>query len=243
MSIKNRNTLKSEFVSGTAATSSKFDDIFDSHFNKYEDSVLAGPLGLTGTNGLVGPDGATFFNGLIGPGGTTFHNGLLGPDGETSYNGVWYTIINDVPGSTGATGIAGQISADINGIWVCYEDNKWVFLSINGNLPGPTGAQGSTGAQGVTGPSGGPIGPQGVTGPSGGPIGPTGEIGATGSQGIQGSTGPKGATGNDGIFQLVTAPTGPGSLGSTGQIAFVGTNMYMCTSTNNWVKFIGTNGF
>jgi hypothetical protein len=240
MSIKNRNTLKAEFVSGTAATSSKFDDIFDSHFNKYEDSVLAGPLGLTGTNGLIGPGGATFFNGLIGPGGTTFYNGLIGPGGTTSYNGVWYTIINNVPGSTGATGVAGQISADVNGIWVCYEDNKWVFLSINGNLPGPTGAQG---IQGVTGPSGGPIGPQGVTGPSGGPIGPTGEVGATGSQGIQGPTGPKGATGNDGIFQLVTAPTGPNSLGSTGQIAFVGTNMYMCTSTNNWVKFIGTNGF
>ena len=237
MSIKSRNTLKSEFVAGTAATADKFADIFDSHFNKYEDSVLAGPVGLTGTNGLIGPDGATFFNGLLGPDGATFFNGLIGPDGATSYNGIWYNVIDTVPGSTTSTGKVGQLCADDNGIWVCYAENQWVFLSVVGNLAGPTGAQGP---QGITGPSGGPIGPTGITGPSGGPIGPTGETGATGLQGIQG---PTGATGNDGIFVLVTAPTGPTSTGSTGQIAFTGTNMYVCTGINNWVKFIGTSGF
>jgi len=52
MSIKSRNDLKLEFVSGTAATQDKFADVFDSHFNKESDSVLEGPLGMTGTKGL-----------------------------------------------------------------------------------------------------------------------------------------------------------------------------------------------
>jgi hypothetical protein len=52
MSIKNRNDLKLEFVSGTAATQDKFADVFDSHYNKVDDSVLMGPIGMTATNGL-----------------------------------------------------------------------------------------------------------------------------------------------------------------------------------------------
>lgn len=76
MAIKTRNTLKGLFAAGTAATQSKFDDLFDSHFNKGEDSILNGPVGLTGQNGLLGPSGATFYNGLLGPSGATFQTGL-----------------------------------------------------------------------------------------------------------------------------------------------------------------------
>lgn len=121
MSIKNRNTLKSEFVSGTAATSSKFDDIFDSHFNKYEDSVLAGPLGLTGTNGLVGPKGATFYNGLIGP------------DGATSYKGLWLDLDSAVPTGYTATGSIGQVIISENEMYICTSTNNWVkFIGSTG---------------------------------------------------------------------------------------------------------------
>lgn len=60
MSIISRNALKAEFISGTAATADKFADVFDSHYNRNDDSILAGPIGLTGTKGLwYGTIGAT----------------------------------------------------------------------------------------------------------------------------------------------------------------------------------------
>ena len=117
MAIKNRTQLKSEFVSGTAATSSKFDDIFDSHFNKYEDSVLAGPSGLTGTNGLVGPSGATFYNGIIGPAGATF------------YNGLWLDSVSAAPVGPTSTGVSGQIVVSGTSIYICYSTNNWIKVA------------------------------------------------------------------------------------------------------------------
>jgi hypothetical protein len=127
MSIKSRNDLKAEFVAGTAATESKFNDVFDSHYNKYEDSVLLGPIGQTGQNGLLGPTGPVF------------------------YNGLWYEYIGGSSGPSGATdsGKPGQIFANEDGLWVCIEPDNWIFLSAT-VAPGPTG---STGPAGPTGPS------------------------------------------------------------------------------------------
>jgi hypothetical protein len=128
MAIKNRTQLKSEFVSGTAATASKFEDLFDSHFNKYDDSVLAGPVGLTGTNGLVGPSGATFYNGLIGPSGSTFYKGLLGPVGSTHFTGLWLDSNTVAPtGSTNA-GTTGQVIVSGTNVYICNTVNNWVKL-------------------------------------------------------------------------------------------------------------------
>jgi len=64
MSIKGRTDLKSEFEHGKAATAEKFEDLIDSSFNRYEDSILAGPIGMTGTLGLwlsesIAPTGST----------------------------------------------------------------------------------------------------------------------------------------------------------------------------------------
>ena len=109
MAIKTRNTLKGLFAAGTAATQSKFDDLFDSHFNKGEDSILNGPVGLTGQNGLLGPSGATFYNGLLGRTGVTgptasYSAGTTGEvilDGTAAYihtGTVWFKI-------TGATSV------------------------------------------------------------------------------------------------------------------------------------------
>jgi len=52
MSIKTRTQLVAQTQTGQPATASKFEDMIDSAYNKAEDSILAGPLGMTGTVGL-----------------------------------------------------------------------------------------------------------------------------------------------------------------------------------------------
>jgi hypothetical protein len=52
MSQLNRQDLKLGFTAGTQATSAKFGDFIDSAYNRTDDSVLAGPSGQTGANGL-----------------------------------------------------------------------------------------------------------------------------------------------------------------------------------------------
>lgn len=131
MAIKNRTQLKSSFVSGTAATATKFDDIFDSHFNKYEDSVLSGPSGLTGNNGILGPSGSTFFNGMIGPSGNIFHNGIIGPAGSTHYYGFWLDGMASVPYGPTANGVFGQIIVSGTSIYICYSTNNWIKVAGN----------------------------------------------------------------------------------------------------------------
>jgi len=130
MSIINRNALKAEFVSGTAATESKFEDVFDSHYNVYEDSVLLGPVGITGNYGLVGPSGPTSYNGLIGPDGATHYNGLLGPTGATHYVGLWLDSsgATTVSGPT-ATGATGQVVIGGTSVYVCISSNNWILLT------------------------------------------------------------------------------------------------------------------
>ena len=129
MAIKNRTQLKSNFVSGTAATASKFDDIFDSHFNRYDDSVLAGPIGQTGTNGLVGPSGSTFYNGLVGPTGDTFYKGLLGPIGSTHYTGLWFDPNTPAPIAATAAGSTGQVVISGTSLYICQSLNSWIKIT------------------------------------------------------------------------------------------------------------------
>ena len=95
MSQKSKLSLKSEFVSGTAATSAKFEDLIDSAYNKVDDSILYGPLGTTGKYGLLGPTGGTY-NGLIGPAGTDFFVGLF--------------VGNSTPTGPTSSGATGQVS-------------------------------------------------------------------------------------------------------------------------------------
>lgn len=95
MSVKNRNTLKSAFSNGLMATEDNFADLIDSPYNRAEDSVLMGPVGITGTFGLIGPTGGTY-------------NGLKGPSGATHYTGLFLSN-STAPTGPGSTGIAGEI--------------------------------------------------------------------------------------------------------------------------------------
>jgi hypothetical protein len=116
MSSKSRINLKSEFVSGTAATQSKFEDLIDSSYNTYQDSVLLGPSGQTGTNGLVGPAGVTSYN------------GVKGPDGATHYLGLWLDQSGATPGSSASTGATGQVVISGTSIYVCGGLNSWILI-------------------------------------------------------------------------------------------------------------------
>jgi len=102
MSIKSRNELKTQFVSGTAATQDKFNDIFDSSYNRNDDSVLQGPIGQTATNGLVGPAG------------------------PTHYTGLWIDALAPT-GPTGATasGATGQVIFEGSAMYICTGLNTW----------------------------------------------------------------------------------------------------------------------
>ena len=128
MSSKSRINLKTEFVSGTAATQTKFENLIDSSYNTNEDSVLLGPVGLTGTRGLVGPTGVTSYNGLIGPSGSAFNNGLLGPTGATHYLGLWLDLSGATPGSSAATGSTGQVVISGTAVYVCGGLNSWILI-------------------------------------------------------------------------------------------------------------------
>ena len=134
-------------------------------------SVIAGPRGPVGPQGIPGPRG---FNGLRGPQGVPGPVGPQGPAGATGPQGP--------QGETGATGAVGpQGPAGATG------------------PQGPQGETGATGAVGPQGPAGaiGPQGPQGETGATGA-VGPQGPAGATGPQGPQGETGPQGPQGETG---------------------------------------------
>ena len=122
-------------------------------------SVIAGPRGPVGPQGIPGPRG---FNGLRGPQGVPGPVGPQGPAGATGPQGP--------QGETGATGAVGpQGPAGAIG------------------PQGPQGETGATGAVGPQGPAGatGPQGPQGETGATGA-VGPQGPAGATGPQGPAG---------------------------------------------------------
>jgi hypothetical protein len=116
MSSKSRINLKTEFVSGTAATQTKFENLIDSSYNTNEDSVLIGPVGLTGTKGLVGPAG------------TTSYNGVKGPDGATHYLGLWLDLSGSTPGSSASTGATGQVVISGTDVYVCKSANSWILI-------------------------------------------------------------------------------------------------------------------
>lgn len=117
MSITSRNNLKTEFISGTAATQAKFNDLIDSSYNTSDDSILIGPLGMTGSNGLVGPSGATSYNGLIGP----------GIPGNQVYPGLWISP-GPTPALPSSVGSTGQVVFDTANaaFYICLSTNNWI---------------------------------------------------------------------------------------------------------------------
>lgn len=121
MSIKSRINLKNEFVSGTAATQTKFEDLIESTYNTNDDSVLIGPMGLTGTNGLVGPAGSTHYNGLIGP------------DGATHYIGLWMDFGGSAPTGPTAAGSPGQVIYEDGPsgpyLYICVAEDLWIRVN------------------------------------------------------------------------------------------------------------------
>ncbi|MDY4411463.1 MAG: hypothetical protein SPE41_00075 [Eubacteriales bacterium] len=131
-------------------------------------SVIAGPRGPVGPQGIPGPRG---FNGLRGPQGVPGPVGPQGPAGATGPQGP-----QGLTGATGAVGPQGPAGAT--------------------GPQGPQGETGATGAVGPQGPAGaiGPQGPAGAIGPQG-PQGETGATGAVGPQGPAGATGPQGPAG------------------------------------------------
>lgn len=84
MSIKTRTQLVAQTATGQQASASKFEDIIDSAYNRAGDSILVGPLGMTGTKGFwisaTAPIGYT-------SAGTTGQVafGITGATGATSY--------------------------------------------------------------------------------------------------------------------------------------------------------------
>ena len=131
-------------------------------------SVIAGPRGPVGPQGIPGPRG---FNGLRGPQGVPGPVGPQGPAGATGPQGP-----QGLTGATGAVGPQGPAGAT--------------------GPQGPQGETGATGAVGPQGPAGaiGPQGPAGAIGPQG-PQGETGATGTVGPQGPAGATGPQGPAG------------------------------------------------
>jgi hypothetical protein len=84
MSIKTRTQLVAQTATGQQASASKFEDMIDSAYNKAEDSILAGPIGLTGSIGLwVSATAPTSKNSSGSTGQIAF--GLTGATGATSY--------------------------------------------------------------------------------------------------------------------------------------------------------------
>jgi len=84
MANKTRTQLTTQFGTGQQASASKFEDMIDSAYNRADDSILAGPLGMTGTIGLW--ISATAPTGSISTGVTgQVAFGITGATGATSY--------------------------------------------------------------------------------------------------------------------------------------------------------------
>ena len=118
MSIKNRNTLKNLFLNGSMATEDNFADMIDSPYNRAEDSVLMGPLGVTGTYGLIGPTGGTY-------------NGVKGPAGSTHFYGLFLSTSATAPMSPKSAGITGEVYFDTTGATAytfIYDGSVWIRI-------------------------------------------------------------------------------------------------------------------
>ena len=110
-------------------------------------SVIVGPRGPVGPQGIPGPRG---FNGLRGPQGVPGPVGPQGPAGATGPQGP-----QGLTGATGAVGPQGPAGA-------IGPQGPQGETGATGAV-GPQGPQGETGATGAVGPQG----PAGATGPQG----------------------------------------------------------------------------
>ena len=86
------NELKAEFSNGNQATEESFGNLIDSMYIKSEDSLLLGPLGLTGNYGLLGPSGGTHIG--------LYLSGSTAPTGYTASGSTGQVIIS-ITGGTG----------------------------------------------------------------------------------------------------------------------------------------------
>lgn len=131
MALKNRSTLKGEFSAGNQATEEKFGNLIDSSYNKQDDSVLMGPVGITGSYGLLGPTGGTY-RGLLGPSGSTSVYGLLGPTGSTSYYGLFISQGSTPAGPT-APGTLGEVFISLGASPAMYVYNGTYWVKFAGS--------------------------------------------------------------------------------------------------------------
>jgi hypothetical protein len=214
MSVINRNNLKAEFQDGNMATEGYFADLIDSSYNRAEDSILMGPLGLTGKFGLLGPTGGTTY-------GMHIISGPI-PLSPTAAGSTAQVVLKSV----GASGAEMYI----------HNGNQWFYISSSGS--GQTGATGRTGMTGMTGATGvtgaGQTGATGMTGATGltGNTGPTGagQTGATGVTGPSGLSGDRYATTSTSTFAVpevgatVSFVAGTGLAYTPSQIVVVSPN-------------------
>lgn len=222
MSILSRNALKAEFISGTAATSDKFANVFDSTFNLNDDSLLIGPTGITGSYGL-------WFN-IIGA--TPISLSSTGSTGQiaASSEGFWVCIEQDswvfVPTTYPIGGtVTGHLIPDTD---ITYDlgstGYRFKDLYISGTTIYIGDSTISTDDQGnfiFNGPIGGTV----IIGPSGLGFDPD-AVSLTYGSGPAGPTAP-GATGQM-IMETI--------IGASPEIG----NLYIYDPTQTrWVKFIG----
>jgi hypothetical protein len=108
--MSSRSDLKNSFSTGNQATPAIFANLIDSTYNTTEDSLLLGPVGYTGSYGLIGPIGGTYVGLFISSkteNPTPSSPGILGEtffsvNGPTAYG--YFCIGTDtwirLPGST-----------------------------------------------------------------------------------------------------------------------------------------------
>ncbi len=131
-------------------------------------SLVPGPKGDPGVQGIQGPKGDT---GATGPQGI---QGTPGADGKTWYSGTAAPTAN--------LGSIGDFHIHTT-TWEIREKTAATVWTLRGTIKGATGVQGIQGPKGDTGA----VGAQGIQGLKG-------DTGATGPQGIQGTPGADGKT-------------------------------------------------
>lgn len=154
MAKQTRSALQSMFVSGTAATEQKFEDLLDSFHSVRDDSVIMGPSGVTGLSGMFIISGAS---------APTSWDGSTGSTGQVAWDGTTLMVHN------------GEY-------WNAYTGSTSLDSpAIGSGATGADGATGPTGADGATGATGsdGPTGADGATGAPG-----SGATGITAGNGI-----------------------------------------------------------
>lgn len=176
-----------------------------------------GPQGLTGATGPTGPTGPTGADGTAGATGPTGAQGLQGDSGPTGPQGL--------QGETGPTGPIG-LQGDTGPTGPAGADSL---------VPGPTGATGPTGSGFFSTASASP--------PENPEPGNAWFDSASGQiyiyydgYWVESASSNQGPQGEPGQVEVVEAPATPTSTGTAGQIAYDQAHVYVCISTDTWVR-------